>query len=436
VRDRPGSRTVLLATALLGAAAALTLAAPHVDPAQAARLCIYPIELPRGFEVVFGCDGFTFLRGAVEPALLLEPRFAPPTDFTYQSRPLHIGVAAIVGRVLQPLVAAAVPAELRYQGRTPVRRFAGAYVAYVLLNAVLLVGAGLALQDALIGWRRPDTLEVAALVAGLAGLMLSRTVRFWLFTPHTFLWGLLVPLWALAVGRRVLAPVDPTDDRLVRRAVVAAGVAALAYAFAVLVPAVALTALGHRLRRDRVPNGIARWLRVTTFSAVAFALPTLAWIGVSYAVAGGYYHHEAVAYRQFRWLTDALVAGGPAAAWTQVVGRGAAWGGTLARQLLAPTLFLVSLVGVSVSTGAWTRATPPRALLGSAALVLGFAAAFWYLDGQMGGARAATLAPDVQVLAASLALTLDRGRGRVRWTGLLAAATIGWGVVDMMRPPA
>ena len=283
---------------------------------------------------------------------MLEPRFAPPTDFTYQSRPLHIGAAAILGRVLQPLVGAAVPAEVRYQGRTSVRRFAGAYVAYVLLNAVMLLGAGLALQDALIGWRRPASLEAPALVAGLAGVLLSRTVRLWLFTPHTILWGILVPPWALAVGRRVLAPVDPTSDRLARRAAATAGLAALAYGFAVLVPAVALAALGRRLRRDRAPNGVARWLRGATFSVVAFALPTLAWIGVSYAVAGGYYHHGAVAYRQFRWLTDALAAGGPAAAWAEAVGRGAAWSSMLARQLVAPAIFLVALVVVSASTGA------------------------------------------------------------------------------------
>ena len=124
----------LMAAGLLVGAVGLTLGAPRVDPAWAARQCFSLLPLPRGFEILFGCDGFTFLRRAVEPSLLLEPRFAPPTDFTYQSRPAQIGVAAVLARVLQPVVAPLVPAETRYQGRTPIRRYAGAYAAYVLIN--------------------------------------------------------------------------------------------------------------------------------------------------------------------------------------------------------------------------------------------------------------------------------------------------------------
>lgn len=93
---------VLIASVLVGVAAVLTLVSPALDPARAARECIHLIPLPRGFQLAFGCDGFTFLRGAVNPSLLLEPDFAPPSDFTYQSRPLHIGLAAatmLLGRL-------------------------------------------------------------------------------------------------------------------------------------------------------------------------------------------------------------------------------------------------------------------------------------------------------------------------------------------------
>jgi hypothetical protein len=86
--------------------ALLTLLAHPSNPDRAAAACVYLIELPRGRQLAFGCDGFTFLRGAVDPWLLLEPTFAPPTDFTYQSRPLHIGVAAVLGRILQPVALA------------------------------------------------------------------------------------------------------------------------------------------------------------------------------------------------------------------------------------------------------------------------------------------------------------------------------------------
>lgn len=201
-----------MASVLVGVAALLTLASPSPDPARASEKCIYLFPLPHGLRLAFGCDGFTFLRGAVDPSLLLEPDFAPPADFTYQSRPLHIGMAALLGRVLQPVAGLAIPPDARYHGRPPTRRFAGAYVAYVLINAGLLVAAGIALHDALLGWNRATRGETAALLAGLAFVILSPTVKAWLFTPHTILWGVAIPLWALAVGRRILASAAPAAD--------------------------------------------------------------------------------------------------------------------------------------------------------------------------------------------------------------------------------
>jgi hypothetical protein len=260
---------IVVTAALVAVMALLTLLAPRSDPGRAAAACFHLIELPRGRQLAFGCDGFTFLRGAVDPALLFEPTFAPPADFTYQSRPLHIGLAALLGRALQPVVARAVPADARYQGRTPVRRFAGAYAAYVLINAGLLVAAGLALHDIVIGPGRPPTIRhTAALLAGLAFLILSRAVKVWLFTPHTVLWGMLIPLWALAVGRRMLTGSGPATARTLHRAAGAAGVAALAYGYAALVPATAAVALGLRLVRDVDSRpGLRRWLAVVPSAA-------------------------------------------------------------------------------------------------------------------------------------------------------------------------
>jgi len=425
---------VLIASVLVGVAALLTLASPAPDPARAAEKCIYLIPLPRGFQLAFGCDGFTFLRGAVSPSLLLEPDFAPPSDFTYQSRPLHIGLAALLGRVLQPVAGLAIPPDARYQGRTPVRRFAGAYVAYVLINAGLLVVAGIVLHDALIGWTRVTARETAALLAALAFVILSPTVKAWLFTPHTVLWGVAIPLWALAVGRRILARAAPARPGVPLRAGVASGIAALAYGYAVLVPAVSVLAVGVRLGAGDVPRGrLARWLRVAIPTVALFVLPTLAWIAISYGVAGGYYHHEAVLYRQFRWLPDALSVG-PTAALAEAAARARRWAMVVAVQWTIPVVFLTALVAASVATGGSLRrfAKRQRALLEAATIVLVLGLAFWYLDGETSSGRAATLAPVVQVVAASLALDLDRHGGRTLWTGVLAAATLVVGAATML----
>jgi hypothetical protein len=438
VASRPWTFTLLAAAGLVAATALMTLAAPPADPGRAAAACVHLIELPRGRQLAFGCDGFTFLRGAVDPTLLLEPTFAPPTDFTYQSRPLHIGLAAILGRALQPAAALAVPAEARYQGRTPIRRFAGAYAAYVLINAGLLVAAALAVHDALIGLHRsPDARETAALLAALAFLIVSRMVKVWLFTPHTILWGALIPLWALALGRRLLTGSGSSPPRTLVRAAGAAGLAALAYGYAVLVPATGAVALGLRyVGTERPRPGLLRWLRAVVPAAGLFLLPPLAWVGISHAVSGGFHSHEAVGYRQFRWLPDAM-AEGPAQALTMALGLGWTWMAMAVPVLTVPALALAALLMVTRIGGASLRGLASRqgALLTAATIVLVLGLAFWFLNGSMLPGRAATLAPVVQVLAVAVALDLDRRADRVRWTGLLAALALGRGAWTVLGSP-
>jgi hypothetical protein len=425
---------VLLSSALIAVAAVLTLAAPPPDAARAAKRCVVLLRLPGGRQLPFGCDGFTFLRGAVEPALLLEPDFAPPTDFTYQSRPLHIGLAAVLGRVLQPLAGPAIPADARHHGRTPTRRFAGAYAAYVLLNAGLLVVAGLALHDALLGRARVGLREGAALLAGLAFTILSPTVKAWLFTPHTVLWGVLVPLWALAVTRRRLAGHAAGGAAPDVRVGGAAGLAALAYGYVVLVPVASLAGTALRLLRDAAPPARGRrWLRAAAVTVVLFAVPSVAWIGLSYAVAGGYYHHEAVAYRQFRWPLDAL-GGGLAGVGAEAVVRARAWLGLAGSAWIVPIVTLVALGAGGAAAGASLRGfvRRRRPLLESAGLVVALGSLFWYLNGQMSPVRAAGLAPVLHVVAAAWALDLDRQAGRARWTAGLAAVTLLAGAATIL----
>ena len=435
---RAAVRPVLLAAALVGTAALLILAAPPSDPGRAAAGCFVLLDLPRGRQLVFGCDGFTFLRGAVDPALLLEPTAGPPADFTYQSRPLHIGLAAVLGRVLQPVVASAVPAEARYQGRAPIRRFAGAYVAYVLLNTALLVAAGLALHDALIGLGRPlGARETAALLAGLAFLILSRAVKQWLFTPHTILWGLLIPLWALAVGRRILADPETPPARTLRRAAAAAGLALLAYGYAALVPITGAAALALRPAGTQSGRRRAReWLGAVAPAAALLVLPPLAWVAISFAVSGGFHSHEAVAYRQFRWPLEAIAAG-PAEAARMAVWIARGWTASAAQALAAPAGVLAGFLVIAWLGGLSPRALARRhrALFTAATTVVVLGLLFWYLNGSLQRGRAATLGPVVQVVACAIALELDRRADRVRWTGLLAALAVGAGAWTLLGSP-
>jgi hypothetical protein len=218
------------------------------------------------------------------------------------------------------------------------------------------------------------------------------------------------------------------------RAAAASGIAALAYGYAVLVPAASILAAGVRLGAADMRRGrLARWLRVAIPTVALFALPTLAWIAISYGVAGGYYHHEAVLYRQFRWLPDALTVG-PTAALAEAEARARTWAVVVAVEWAVPLVFLAALALASVATGGSLRrfAKRQRALLEAAAIVLVLGLAFWYLDGEIWSGRAATLAPVVQVVAASLALDLDRHAGRTFWTGVLAAAALVVGAATML----
>jgi hypothetical protein len=294
------------------------------------------------------------------------------------------------------VAALAVPADARFQGRTPIRRFAGAYAAYVLINAGLLVAAGIALHDALVGLDRPpNTREMAALLAVFAFMILSRMVKLWLFTPHTILWGILIPLWALAVGRRILTDTGSLPARTLRRAAGAAGLAALAYGYAVLVPATGAVALGLRYGWTEGPRrGLLPWLRAVTPAVGLFLLPPVAWVGISHAVSGGFHSHEAEGYGQFRWLPDALAVG-PAHALTVALQAAAWWTTTAGHELAVPAMVLAALLAVAGITGASLGGllSRQRALFAATACVLGLGIAFWYLNGNTLGGRVRTLAP-------------------------------------------
>jgi hypothetical protein len=137
-----------------------------------------------------------------------------------------------------------------------------------------------------------------------------------------------------------------------------------------------------------------------------------------------------VAYRQFRWLPDALALG-PASALTAAGARARHWGGTLADHLAAPGLGLAALLAVGRVTGMPLRELARRLapLLTAAVTVVVLGVGFWYLNGSLEAERATTVVPVLWAVVVAVALELDRHAGRLRWTALLAAAALavgGW----------
>ena len=278
---------------------------------------------------------------------------------------------------------------------------------------------------------------MAALLAGFALMILSRMVKLWLFTPHTILWGILIPLWALSVGRRILTdtgsppagrsagrpgrpgwPPSPTATRCWCRR-----------------PGRWRWALRYG-GTDGPRRGLLPWLRAVTPAVGLFLLPTLAWIGISHAVSGGFYNHEAEEYRQFHWLPDALAVG-PAHALTVALQAAAWWTTTAGRELAVPAMVLAALLAVAGITGASLGGllSRQRALFTAAACVLGLGIAFWYLNGNTLGGRVRTLAPVVQTATVAVALDLDRRADRTLWTGLLAVLALASGVWTVAGRP-
>jgi hypothetical protein len=387
------------------------LVGPRVPYDQQAEHCIVNVYLPGPFGIGLNCDSTEFMRLAREPGGLLEP------FNTRQSRPGQIFVAAALTWILSPLrsladrmVQKASRPDIDPQriANSLAKDFPG-YVAYILLNIVILLAAFYFFRKLCLPWQdgsTPTQLAVAAM-----GLLLvsNDVVKAFVWSPHNQMFNIFVPVFTLYAAVRTNA-----GALLQRRFAIlfgiGTGLGALAYPFFVTVlPCVAGCAIVYASRH----NSRDIWLPLTVnfiVLVVLTALPEALWAAFVILKTGGFYQHEVERYHQVVWILEAWQTGFAAVA--QI------WSAKLDDFLRRAVAQAVPLIAVSILAGALLLANrkaametrpSPWPLLATAVLVAAISTFFYVTVGQIVWRLAYSAIPALIVAAAAVGLAATNG---------------------------
>ncbi len=282
-------RPLILGTTIgVGLLTFLTLFRPLPDESELDCPTSRVIHLNGAMGIVWNCDSSLFQEVSAHPGKLLEE------NHPRQARPTY----ALVGWLLVQTVG-------RFSGLFGLGDWQGEdarpYVSLVLLNVLVLIAATALFIRILLPLGTPWLLAAVLTVP----VAYNHVTVEWTLTPHQQIFAMLVPVVTVLVTRRAL--LAPPSWRTALGWGLAVGLAANAYgSWLIAVPVVALAL--WLASRDR--PGV---VRAGAFVGGA-AAPLLAWMLVCKIVAGSYYNHEAVFYRQFVWILDAA-GQGPGELW-------------------------------------------------------------------------------------------------------------------------
>lgn len=287
--------------------------------------CMSDNSIGKGFRHILNCDSQLFMKLAKQPSLV----FADPVR---QSRPLAFGTAYILA---QPLYF--VPRLEKYG---PYRPFAPEFVAYLLINLVLLIVTAVVFARLVNG---PMGLTSSPeLLLGVVALVVNDVTKIFFWTPHVQIYNLFIPcltMWLVCRGMQRHAPMRAQHAVALGFAL---GLGLLVYG-AFLIP-LACAAAVEILRHRRV-------LPAVLISVVSLATYGV-WVGFVLALTGSFYSHEVERYRQFVWMFD-CAAIGPAACAPIVAHNLWTFLNTSAPVLLVP---LALLFGLRVARSVWATA--------------------------------------------------------------------------------
>ena len=383
------------------------LVGPPVPNNQQEHYCVVNAKLPGPFGVSMNCDSPEFMRLAREPSGLLEPLN------TRQSRPGMVAAAAALAWTLSPLSGLANKLGIQ-AGRSDIdpKRIATSlakdipgYLAYIILNVVILLATFYFFRRICEPWADNSTSGIIILAA--LGLMLvaNDVVKAFVWSPHTQMFNILVPVFALYASMRAGAGAL-VERRFALWVGLAAGIGGTAYPlFVIVLPSVAVCAFVFAFRDGARTTWTQSGINLVLLAVLVF-LPEALWYAFVRFKTGGFYQHEMVRYNEVVWMLDAWHEGVTtlAALWLSKLAR-LLWFAGLQAGPLAAVMIAVAALGLTNRSEAATR-PPFWRLVATAILVSALTAAFYASVGLIKARIAYSVIPALIVVAAAGALAL------------------------------
>ena len=307
---------------------------------EAGYNCVGSVALagPFGFEL--NCDSPEFMWLARDPAGLVDHLNSR------QSRPGLILLAALITAPLSLAIPPDGPPTPVYQGLYDPLRVAAtfdqdrpAYLAYILINLALVLASFYVLRRA-IERRYPVRTGAEAIIIAATGLLLvaNDVTKAFLWSPHTQMFNILVPVLAVHATQRVVA-----DGRIERAFAIAigavVGLGMTAYpAFVVIPVCMLLPAVAGMLRQ---PLAAARRRDLASLGLLVLlsAAPSALWYAYLRVAADQIFYAE-FHLREVVWMKDALAQGLQA-----FLGQWFGYLGELLAYAAPQALALVALIG-------------------------------------------------------------------------------------------
>jgi len=285
------------------------LIGPRVPAVDAGYNCVGNVELwgPFGFEL--NCDSPEFMWLARDPEGLINHLNSR------QSRPGLILLAALIQAPLSLIVAPAGEPTPVYQGLYDPARVAWsffqdrpAYLAYILLNLAMLLASFHVLRRA-IEHRHAARYGAEAVIIVATGLLLvaNDVTKAFVWSPHTQMLNILVPVLAVYATRRVIE-----DRHLDRKFAVAiglvVGIGMTIYPFSVVIPACMLPPVLIGMVHTRSARIRRRDLTSLALLGLLSVAPSALWYAFLRIAADQIFYAE-LDLKQVVWMKDALADG-------------------------------------------------------------------------------------------------------------------------------
>jgi hypothetical protein len=287
------------------------LVGPRVADSDQVKFCVANVDLPGPFGISMNCDSSEFMLLANNPSRLLE-------NNSRTARPAMILAASGLVTVLSPLIpkgsAVLNEANVANPNRTTsaFEKNGAAYVAYLILNMILLCSAYIFMRYMMVQGKRNKSASeesssgLTATVVGFGLLLISNDiVKAFAWSPHTQMFNILVPvlcIWILWMSwNRSLV-----EHRWAFMFALAIGFGIAAYPsfllclICMLAPWLLRQALGGMQ--------VFALLRAAVLTSTAL-LPYILWYVVVKIKTGSFYVHETTKYNQVIWIFEALSEG-------------------------------------------------------------------------------------------------------------------------------